>query len=481
LNKDTLPALTPKVEVVPQRGKMRKNILIVLGLLGALGIIAYLIIDSYYFVSTDDAYVDSHVSFVAPQVAGKVDKVLVENNNRVHKGDVLVQIDKHPFQVQVDIYTAALESAKADLLVTKAQVKSDEVNTLSLFYKLNNAIENVNSQVAQLRQNIAALNQAEATLNLAKSDYGRAQVLFKGDVTSRQSFDTAKEQASVAESKYNQALQAVNSARQGLGLSPVEANSPELGKIPGGLNRSFSGVQEAEALLMSSCEKLGITFPQAYLEPDQLLNFFKESSHGDENAYFAQVLTNAPSIKESQAKLEQAQGNLEQAVLNLSYCDVRAAIDGVITSRNLNPGNYVQAGQQLMAIRSLTDIWINANFKETQLSSLRIGQPVDLVTDMYGGHHVFKGRISGFTMGTGSTLALLPPENATGNFVKVVQRLPVRIEILNYDPDKVPIFVGLSVNPNVHVRETPTGPNAGQFLQNALALPSVSTSETPAK
>jgi membrane fusion protein (multidrug efflux system) len=179
--------------------------------------------------------------------------------------------------------------------------------------------------------------------------------------------------------------------------------------------------------------------------------------------------------------LEQAQGNLEQAVLNLSYCDVRAAIDGVITSRNLNPGNYVQAGQQLMAIRSLTDIWINANFKETQLSSLRIGQLVDLVTDMYGGHHVFKGRISGFTMGTGSTLALLPPENATGNFVKVVQRLPVRIEILNYDPDKVPLFVGLSVNPNVHVRETPTGPNAGQFLQNALALPSVRTSETPAK
>jgi membrane fusion protein (multidrug efflux system) len=100
---------------------------------------------------------------------------------------------------------------------------------------------------------------------------------------------------------------------------------------------------------------------------------------------------------------------------------------------------------------------------------------------MYGGHHVFKGRISGFTMGTGSTLALLPPENATGNFVKVVQRLPVRIEILNYDPDKVPLFVGLSVNPNVHVRETPMGPNAGQFLQNALALPSVRTSETPAK
>ena len=134
-----------------------------------------------------------------------------------------------------------------------------------------------------------------------------------------------------------------------------------------------------------------------------------------------------------------------------------------------------------MAIRSLSDIWVNANFKETQLASLRIGQPVDLATDMYGSHHVFKGRIFGFTMGTGSTLALLPPENATGNFVKVIQRLPVRVDILNYDPDKVPLFVGLSVNPKVHIRETPTGPNAGEFLQRALHPPSLGKSATPVK
>ena len=474
------PSIYPQ-DVVPQNRKKLKNILIALGAIVSLGIIAYLIIDSYYIITTDDAYVDSHVTFVAPQVAGKVEKVMVEDNNRVHKGDVLVEIDKRPFQVQVDIYTAALESAEAELLSTKAQVKSDEVNALSLFYKLKNTIQNVNSQEAQLRQDIAALNQAEASLNLAKSDFDRAQVLIKGDVTSRQSFDTSKEQLRVAQSKYNQALQTANTVREGLGLAPVETNSPELAQIPAGLNRSYSGVQEAESLFMSACEKLGITFPQAYLDPDQLLNFFKQSAHGDENAYFAQVLADAPSIKEAQAKLEQAQGNLKQAVLNLSYCDVSAAIDGLITRRNLNPGNYVQAGQQLMAIRSLSDIWVNANFKETQLASLRIGQPVDLATDMYGSHHVFKGRIFGFTMGTGSTLALLPPENATGNFVKVIQRLPVRVDILNYDPDKVPLFVGLSVNPKVHIRETPTGPNAGEFLQRALHPPSLGKSATPVK
>jgi membrane fusion protein (multidrug efflux system) len=124
-----------------------------------------------------------------------------------------------------------------------------------------------------------------------------------------------------------------------------------------------------------------------------------------------------------------------------------------------------------MAIRSLTDIWVDANFKETQLADIRIGHPVDLYVDMYGKSHVFGGRVSGFTMGTGSTLALLPPENATGNFVKVVQRLPVRIDLVDYDPDKTPLFIGLSVRPYVHIHATPTGPDAGKILQPPIALP----------
>jgi len=118
-----------------------------------------------------------------------------------------------------------------------------------------------------------------------------------------------------------------------------------------------------------------------------------------------------------------------------------------------------------MAIRSLSEIWIDANFKETQLRDLRIGQAADLYVDMYGGKQVFKGRIVGFTMGTGSTLALLPPQNATGNFVKVVQRLPVRIELQDYNPDKRPLFIGTSVVPYVYINRAPSGPDAGKFLQ----------------
>ncbi|MGA8321141.1 MAG: HlyD family secretion protein, partial [Xanthobacteraceae bacterium] len=183
------------------------------------------------------------------------------------------------------------------------------------------------------------------------------------------------------------------------------------------------------------------------------------------NRTLAGLTDDAPAVKQAEAKVEAAKRDLVQAELNLRYCDVVADIDGVVTRRNVNPGNNVQVGQSLMAIRSLDEIWVDANFKETQLRDLRIGQPVDLYVDMYGGRHVFKGRVSGFTEGTGSTLSLLPAENATGNFIKVVQRLPVRVDIEGYDPDKNPLFIGTSVVPYVYVNKPPSGPDAGKFLQ----------------
>jgi membrane fusion protein (multidrug efflux system) len=192
---------------------------------------------------------------------------------------------------------------------------------------------------------------------------------------------------------------------------------------------------------------------------------FEKLNQGDVDRTLAGLTADAPAVKQAQAKLESANRDLIQAELNLRYCDVVADIDGVVTRRNVNPGNNVQVGQNLMAIRSLSEIWVDANFKETQLRDLRIGQPVDLYVDMYGKRHVFKGRVSGFTEGTGSTLAVLPPENATGNFVKVVQRLPVRIELQGYDPKTNPLFIGTSVVPYVYINKPPTGPDAGEFLQ----------------
>jgi membrane fusion protein (multidrug efflux system) len=216
---------------------------------------------------------------------------------------------------------------------------------------------------------------------------------------------------------------------------------------------------------MQTAAQLGVV--QSFdVSPKQMLErFYKRDAQGDIDRILAQLLKDAPPVKQAEAKVDEAQAHLDQAKLDLRYCDVVAEIDGVVTRRNVNPGDHVIAGQSMMAVRSLTEVWVDANFKETQLSKLRIGQPVDLDVDMYGSRQHFRGRISGFTMGTGSTLALLPAENATGNFVKVVQRLPVRIELLDYNPDTTPLFVGLSVTPYVHVNQKPTGPDAGKVLQ----------------
>jgi membrane fusion protein (multidrug efflux system) len=238
------------------------------------------------------------------------------------------------------------------------------------------------------------------------------------------------------------------------------------------LDQEFSTVREALGALIESAAQLGYVPPTYDATPQKSLDeFYHQDPKGDLDHIYAQIIANAPQIKQANAKLQQAQSNLAQSQLNLSYCTVVSEIDGVVTRRNVNPGNNVQVGQSLMAVRSLTEIWIDANFKETQLAPLRIGQRAELEIDMYGRKHTFEGRISGFTMGTGQTLALLPPQNATGNFVKIVQRLPVRIEVVDYDPDKLPLFVGLSVEPHVYFKEPPTGPHAGEYLQPLMMLP----------
>ena len=422
-------------------------------------------------VSTDDAYVNSHVTFVAPRVPGQVLQVLVDDNSRVRKGDVLVQLDPEPYRVQVAIKQAAVDVAKANLVLAEANVRGLVAQARSQRFKLTHAIEEVDNQVALIRQRVATWEQSKASLALAQQEFDRAKRLLASKVVSNEEYDQKEAALAVANAQVTQALENVHQARASLGLSPVPPEGTGLAEVPPNLDQTFSSVRQALAELLQSAAQLGI-MPSSYnLTPKETIEeFYRRDPQGDIDKIYAQVVQDAPSLKQAQANLEQAQRNLDEAKLELSYCAIVAEIDGVITRRNVNPGNNVQVGQSLMAIRSLRDIWVDANFKETQLRHLRIGQRAELKVDMYGGEHTFEGRISGFTMGTGSTLALLPPQNATGNFVKVVQRLPVRLDITNYDPDKLPLFVGLSVEPSVDVKSAPTGPNAGKFLQE-LAQP----------
>jgi membrane fusion protein (multidrug efflux system) len=417
-------------------------------------------------VSTDDAYVNGYVTFVAPRVSGQVARVLVDDNYRVRKGDVLVELDPEPFQVQVAIKQAAVDTAQANLVLAQATVRGLVGQARSQRFKLTRAIEDVDNQIALIRARIATWEQSKATLVLAQAEFDRAERLLATKVVSAEEYDQRREALDVAKAQVTQTLENVLQARVALGLPAKPPAGTSLADVPADLDQTFSSVRQAQADLLQSAAQLGIA-PSSYnLTPKQMLDeFYRRDPTGDLDRIFAAVIKSAPSLKQAETNLMQARRDLDQAKLNLRYCTVVAEIDGVITRRNVNPGNNVQVGQSLMAIRSLRDIWVDANFKETQLRNLRIGQRVDLEVDMYGGKRIFEGRISGFTFGTGSTLALLPAQNATGNFVKVVQRLPVRIDVMNYDPDKLPLFVGLSVTPTVDLKTAPSGPNAGKFLQ----------------
>jgi membrane fusion protein, multidrug efflux system len=461
---------SPPTAPSPARQPMRRKRLVI-GALGVLILAAVAIFGIPWVrltlttVSTDDAYVNGHVTFVAPRVAGQIIRVLVDNNNRVHKGELLAEIDKQPFEDAVAVKQAAVETAAANLRAAKAAVRDIEAQARARRWELQNAVQDVDNKIALLHARVAALDKSKADLTLAQTDFVRAQRLLGGPAESRQEFDRAQRALSTASAQVTESQAEVYQVRASLGLPAQPDDGKGLGQVPPDLDETFSSVLAAQADLIESAAQLGVihSFDQS---PKQMLDQF--AKQGDIDRTFARLVAESPAVKQAEAKLEFAKRELAQSELSLRYCDIAAKIDGVITRRNVNPGDYVQVGQNLMAIRSLRQIWVDANFKETQLGSLRIGQPVNLYVDMYGGRRVFKGRISGFTMGTGSTLALLPAENATGNFVKVVQRLPVRIDLEGYDPDKQPLFIGTSVVPYVYIDKPPTGPDAGKFLQAGL-------------
>ncbi|MGH7242958.1 MAG: efflux RND transporter periplasmic adaptor subunit [Phycisphaerales bacterium] len=455
----------------PSRHGTTVRVIVVLAVIGAAIVLTPWIRRMLRTVSTDDAYVSGHVTFVAPRVPGQVTRVLVEDNNRVKKGDLLVELDKTPYRVEVEIAEAALGTAKANLVAAIAAARGTEGQMRSLRFALERSIESVNDQVELLKSRAATLDAKKATLALAQSDYDRALKTGDSGGLSQQEIEHRKQAVAVAKADVAEALQGVHQIRVSLGLPTTPTPPDSLTSVPADLDQTFSLVREAQARLIQVAAQMGIVTPFEQTPRAMVEDFKKRAPDGNIDTIYDALLKQAPAVKQAEAKLLEAQRLLDQALLNLSYTDVVAEIDGAVTRRNVNPGNNVVVGQSLMAVRSLTEIWVDANFKETQLADLRIGQEVQLDVDMYGDRHTFKGRISGFTMGTGSTLALLPAENATGNFVKVVQRLPVRIELIDYDPEKFPLFVGLSVTPTVLIDRPPTGPDAGMILQPSIQPP----------
>src|SRR5216684_4109997 len=337
---------------------------------GALIVLALIegipkVVTAFKTVSTDDAYVNGHVTFVAPRVPGQVVRVLVDDNNRVRKGALLVQLDKEPYQVRVDIAQAALSVAQVGIVTAQTKVRVLDSLGLSQRFDLANAMQNLNNQVADLHSKVDALQAANATLIKARADYGREQQLYQQQVISKQEFDSFQEAFSVAQAQQQKAQHDVGMVRAQLGLAATSKNGDELNGIPANLDQTYSAVKAAQARLMRTAAELGVSFHSFKESPDEMrAEFYKRDSSGNIDAIFDEISKNAPDTKQAEAKLNEAQANLRQAELNLSYCDVVAKFDGVVTRRDVNPGDQVLAGQGLMALRSLTDIWVDANFKE---------------------------------------------------------------------------------------------------------------------
>ena len=238
-------------------------------------------------VSTDDAYVNGHVTFVAARVPGQVSKVLVDDNNRVRKGDVLVELDPEPYEVIVAVKKAAVDTAKADLAAAKANVRGVEARANSQRWNLQHAMEDVENQIALLQSKVAGLDKSEASRKLAEAEFERAKQLVAKEFTSREEYDQRQATLSVTNAEVSQALDNIHQIRVSLGLPPEPENGGDLGQVPPDLDQTFSAVRQAQAELIQSAAELGVahSFNQT---PKQMLDeFYKLAPHGDVDKIFA--------------------------------------------------------------------------------------------------------------------------------------------------------------------------------------------------
>jgi membrane fusion protein, multidrug efflux system len=343
----------------------------IIALIIVTGVLLY-VRHTRFYISTDDAYVTGRIHSVAPKVAGTVKAVLVEDNQAVKKGDLLVEIDSRDYDVKVSDARAAVDAEQSKL--TELSVRVDVAQK---------GLAEISARIDAAR---AALKLQEATLKQAQQDLSRAQKLNSKGIFPEATLEKATTARDVSEAQ-------VNAAREGLNQALASLETQKL------------LIEQAKTALNS----------QGYA-------------------------------------LEQKKQVLAAATLLQGYTKIFAPADGYVTKKSAEVGNQVGAGQPLMAVVPLNDVWVVANYKETQLTKVKPGQKVSIEVDMYPGK-TFSGRVDSIMAGTGSVFSLFPPENATGNYVKVVQRIPLKIVLeKGTDPEHV-LRVGMSVKPTIAVRK----------------------------
>ena len=404
-------------------------------LLGAVLVLAYWWVFVRDRVSTENAYVKADSAMVSSRVPGTIVALKVDNDDFVEQGAVLIQLDPRDYQAELDKKQAALERTEADIRVVEVTIELTESHTKAQVDVADAALKAAQSRETEAQHRLEELQKSRggvaADFNQAKTDLERYSNLLKTGAGSQQQQD----KSSTAFKKAKSQLEALD--------AQISAAQAALAAILQDIGRARAQLESAQA------DRL-----QIQVEKNKLA-----------------------SLKAKRAEME---ADLKLAQLNLSYTTIQAPIAGYIAQKRVQLGDRVQPGAALLAIVPLHDIYVEANFKETQLANVRLGQPVEIRADIYP-DHVYRGRVAGIRAGTGAAFSLLPPENATGNWIKVVQRVPVKIKLDEPYSAEYPLRVGLSLDVIISTADK-TGPRllAEQSMTHSAGLKPGEPTQRPA-
>jgi membrane fusion protein (multidrug efflux system) len=401
--------------VAAPQSKLRRNLM--LGGVAAVVLFAGLFVYSFNRESTDDAQVDGHITAVSAKVYGRVAEVLVNDNQEVKAGQPLVKLDARDYQ-------AALDQAKAQLALAESEAQSAGVD------------------VPKTRENVASgTSSADAQLLGAQADAIRAEVTYDQAKTS----DLAWAQANIEKSRANAQLAQADLARFTPLMEKGEISKQQYDAAKANADATASTLKADEQKFAQAQRSVDIA--KAQLEAARARVQQAQAGVASAKADTRQVSMKQADAAAKIAKVQQQRAAVEAAQLNLEYATITAPVEGFVTHKQVEVGQVVQQGQGLLVVVPLHDVWVTANFKETQLKKMKPGQKAEVKVDTYG--KTFSGHVDSIAGATGAVLSLLPPENATGNYVKVVQRIPVKIVLDPIPQEKAVLRPGMNVEATV--------------------------------
>ena len=368
------------------------------------------------YATTDDAYVEGSISSVSAKIQGHIVELAVEDNKPVKKGELLARIDPRDYQAKLEQQRATVTMAESRLRAANERVRvttamasgqraQAEASRLGAESAKRSAVETLESNKAIVEARRAALNAVRAELDRSRSmsektrqELERLSTLVKQGLVAQRDYDQAASDAKTAEAADRVAAERVQQAQRDLAQAEADLRLREAGFEPQGIGLGMAAARAADA----------------------------QARHIQAGAVTQEIRVREAERDLAAAELKEARANLAMAELQFSHTEIRAALDGVVAKRTVEIGHLVQPGQPLMAIVPLHQVWVVANFKETQLARIRPGMKAEISVDSYADKR-YAGVVESISAGTGARFSLLPPENATGNWVKVVQRVPVKI------------------------------------------------------